>query len=132
MSFGQERGPPLLERGELSPVLLQFPVNLLQLAARLPFPEVPLTMTASQPAGVRGSPATAEGELEKAITDHRDARPGLAPVVPRLPAAHQRVAVLGPGEVPLAQDLPEHRVHRVRVSGGEALQRQRAMVSDPR
>jgi hypothetical protein len=29
------------------------------------------------------------------------------------------LAVLGPGEVPPAQDLPEHRVDRVRVGGGE-------------
>src|SRR5271165_7412855 len=70
-------------------------------------------------------PTAAEGELEQTVADHRDARTGLALVVPGLPAAHQRLAVLGPGEVPPPQDLPEHGVHRVRVGGRQALQRQR-------
>jgi hypothetical protein len=40
----QEHRPPLLEHGELSPVLFQLAVGLLQLGPRLPFPEQPLTM----------------------------------------------------------------------------------------
>src|SRR5580700_5307005 len=70
-------------------------------------------------------PRTAGGELEQAVADHRDPRTGFALVVPGLPAAHQRLAVFGPGEVPPAQDLPEHCVDRVWVAGGKALQRQR-------
>jgi hypothetical protein len=42
--FGQERGPPFLERGELGPELFQLAVDPLQLGPRLPFPEVSLTM----------------------------------------------------------------------------------------
>jgi hypothetical protein len=40
-------------------------------------------------------PTTAGGELEQAVADHRDARTGLVLVVPGLPAAHQRLTVLG-------------------------------------
>jgi hypothetical protein len=52
-----------------------------------------------------GLPATAEGELQQAVADDRDARTGLAQVVPLFPAVHQRLAMLGPGEVPPPQDL---------------------------
>jgi hypothetical protein len=87
-----------------------------------------MTVIISQ--GGRGEPAfaplptTSGGELHQPGADHRDARTGFLPVVPGLPAAHQRLAVLGPGEVPAAQDLPEHRVHRVRGSSVEALEQQ--------
>src|SRR5581483_11535388 len=42
--FGPERGSSLLERGELSPELLQFAVDARQLGPRLPFPQVSLAM----------------------------------------------------------------------------------------
>jgi hypothetical protein len=41
--FGKERGPPFLERGELSPELFQLAVDLRQFGPRLPFPQVSLT-----------------------------------------------------------------------------------------
>src|SRR5229473_7517590 len=63
-------------------------------------------------------------EFAEAGADHGDAGTGLALVVPGLSPAHQGLAVLGPGEVRLAQDLPEHRIDRVRVGGGQAAERQ--------
>jgi len=79
----------------------------------------------------RSSSAGAGGELAEAGADHRDARTGFAFVVPGLSPAQERLAVPGPGEVRLAQDLPEHRVHRVGVGGGEAQQRQRRTSLGP-
>jgi hypothetical protein len=55
-------------------------------------------------------------EFAEAVADHGDAGTGLALVVPGLSPAHQSLAVLGPGEVRLAQDLPEHRIDRVGLS----------------
>jgi hypothetical protein len=78
--LGQERGPPLLERGDLSPVLFQLAVDLLQLGPRLPFPEVPLTMpaadqildlTAEQPQ-LRVSVHRSRPVLQLARADRRD------------------------------------------------------------
>ena len=53
-------------------------------------------------------------------------------VVPGLSPAQQRLAVLGPGETRLAQDLPEHRAGRLRVGAGQAAQRQRPDRLRPR
>jgi len=42
---------------------------------------------------------TVESQLQQqAVPDDLDARTGLAPVIPLLPAAHQRLAMLRPGD----------------------------------
>lgn len=51
-------------------------------------------------------------------------------VVPGLRSAQEGVAVLGPGERRVAQDLPEHRVGYVGVGGGQVAKRGGLVVSD--
>src|SRR6266568_1964540 len=77
---GKEHGPPLLERGDLTPELFQLAVDARQLGPRLPFPEVSLTvpgadeildLTAEQPQP-RVPVHRAGPVLELAGTDRRD------------------------------------------------------------
>jgi len=174
--FGDERRPPFLEGGELSPEMFQLAVDLRQFSPRLPFPQVSLTtpgpdqifdLAAEQPQPwvpvhcgrtilefarvdrredlllgqpvLRASRLVAQRralaapffgaefhswslspgtelvrpvfaglpahELTEAGADHSDVGTGLVLVVPGLSLTQQGLAVLGPGEVRLAQDL---------------------------
>jgi hypothetical protein len=78
--IGKEHGPPLLERGDLTPELFQLAVDARQLGPRLPFPEVSLTvpgadeilnLTAEQPQP-RVPVHRAGPVLELARADRRD------------------------------------------------------------
>jgi hypothetical protein len=63
-------------------------------------------------------------ELAEADADHGAVRTGLLLAVPGLTPTQQSLAVLVPGEMRLAQDLPEHCIERLRVGGGQVAQRQ--------
>src|SRR6266849_1373562 len=65
-------------------------------------------------------------ELAEAGTDHGDAGTGSRSEYQGFSLTQQGLAVLGPGETRLAQDLLEHCVGRLRVGGGQAAKRRRA------
>jgi hypothetical protein len=58
-------------------------------------------------------------ELAEASADHGHVGAGLVLVIPGLSPSKQGFAVIGPGEMRLAQDLPEHCADRLRVGGSQ-------------